>query len=387
MKILVIGSGGREHALCWKLAQSPRAEKIFCAPGNAGIAQIAECVAISVKPPFAEVIEFVRKNNIGMVVVGPEVPLTEGIVDALTSANIRAFGPTAAGARMEGSKAFAKDVMKAAKVPTGCAAFYADLASALKAVEAAPLPIVLKYDALAAGKGVTIHRDRAEAIEQLRAIFEQNIFGGKAGVLVEEFLEGPEASVLALVDGKHIAPMLAAQDHKAVGEGDTGKNTGGMGAYAPAPVVTPALSKQIMDQVLRPTVDELIRRGIVYKGILYAGLMITKSGPKVIEFNCRFGDPETQVILPLLENDLVDVFDAVIDGRLDSAPLKWKPGYAVTVVGAAPGYPDIYPKGIPIEGLDTFRASPSRIMFHAGTATKDGKVVTSGGRVLNATAL
>jgi len=387
MNVLVIGTGGREHCLAWALAKSRRIGKIFCAPGNAGIAQMAACVDTPVKAPFGEVIDLVRKRGIGMVVVGPEVPLTEGIVDALSAVGIRAFGPTRAAAQMEGSKAFAKDVMRAANVSTGAAALYRDLSSALKAIETGPLPAVIKYDALAAGKGVSIHRDREEAKAQLRDIFEKKVFGENASVLIEEYLEGPEASVLAFVDGRTILPMAAAQDHKAIGEGDTGPNTGGMGAYAPALLVTPALSKEIMERVLRPTVDELARRGIVYKGVLYAGLMITRDGPKVIEFNCRFGDPETQVILPLLENDLLDVFDAVIDGRLDQIALKWRPGYAVTVVGAAAGYPGAYKKGCPIKGLDAFKPTATRLLFHAGTAIKDGAVVTAGGRVLNAVAV
>lgn len=388
MNVLVIGSGGREHCLAWGLAQSPQTDTIYCAPGNAGIAQVATCVDLPVVEPFTEVIEFTRANDVGMVVVGPEVPLTEGIVDVLDAAGIPAFGPSREAAQMEGSKAFAKDVMQAAGVPTAGAARFDDLASALQAIDDGPVPTVIKYNDLAAGKGVSIHTERDDAKAQLRAIFEDGIFGSDAPcVLIEEFLEGPEASILALVDGEHIAPMIAAQDHKPVGPGDTGPNTGGMGAYAPAPVVTPEMSREIMDKVLRPTVDELKKRGIVYKGVLYAGLMITKDGPKVIEFNCRFGDPETQVVIPLLGTDLVDVFEATINGTLDTIEMTWRDGYAITVVGAAPGYPDSYPKGMGIAGAALFENTDSRLLFHAGTKLDGDKVVTSGGRVLNAVAL
>jgi phosphoribosylamine---glycine ligase len=388
MNLVIIGSGGREHCLAWKLSKSPRVESIHCIPGNAGTAQCAVNVDLPVKAHFTELIDFCRRQAVGMVVVGPEAPLTEGIADILQEAGLRVFGPSRLAARMEGSKAFAKEIMLAAGVPTGGAVRYSDFASAIEAIDKGPVPVVIKYDALAAGKGVSIHRDRVEAREQLRLIFVDRIFGGdEPTVLIEEFLEGPEASVLAFVDGKTILPMAAAQDHKPVGEGDTGPNTGGMGAYAPTPIVTAALSREIMDRILRPTVDELNRRGIVYKGILYAGLMLTKDGPKVIEYNVRFGDPETQVVLPLLENDLLDVFDAVIDGTLDHIELKWRPGYAVTVVGAAGGYPGSYAKGLTVHGLDSFHQSDARMLFHAGTALKGENVVTAGGRVLNAVAL
>ena len=388
MNLVIIGSGGREHCLAWKLAKSLRVRSIYCVPGNAGTAQCAANVDLPVRPPFADLIDFCRRNAVGMVVVGPEAPLTEGIADVLQKAGLRVFGPARQAARMEGSKAFAKEIMKAAGVPAGGAVQYHDLAPAIEAIEKSALPVVVKYDALAAGKGVSIHRDRAEAGEQLRRIFEDRIFGGdKPSVLIEEFLEGPEASVLAFVDGENILPMVAAQDHKPIGEGDTGPNTGGMGAYAPTPIVTPELSREIMDRILRPTVDELNRRGITYRGVLYAGLMLTKDGPKVIEYNVRFGDPETQVVLPLLENDLLDVFDAIIDGTLDRVHLRWRPGYAITVVGAAEGYPGTYKKGLRIRGLGVLPQSDTRILFHAGTALTEDGVVTAGGRVLNAVAL
>ena len=388
MHILVIGSGGREHCLAWALAKSPAVDTLFSAPGNAGIARIAQTAALSLEPPFNEVIDFVREKGIGLVVVGPEAPLTAGIADGLSEAGIRVFGPSGQAARMEGSKAFAKEIMQAAGVPTGAATLCRSLDEALGHLESAAFPLALKYDALAAGKGVTIHPDRADAERQLRAIFADNVFGDPSvGVLVEEFLQGPEVSVMALVDGRNIVPMIAAQDHKPAGEGDTGLNTGGMGAYAPAPLVTPELSEFIMDRILRPTVEELGRRGIAYQGVLYAGLMITSDGPKVIEYNCRFGDPETQVLLPLLENDLLDVINAVIDGRLDTVTLRWKPGYAVSVVGAAPGYPGDYPKGLVLQGLDHFTPTQDRLLFHAGTTEINGRTVTNGGRVLNAVAL
>jgi len=388
MNVMVIGSGGREHCLTWALRKSPRVDRLICAPGNAGMAAMADCVDLACAPPFDAIIDFARANDVGMVVVGPEAPLVDGVADTLTAAGLRVFGPGARAARMEGSKAFAKEVMNTAGVPTGRAVHCDDLEAARRALAEAPFPTVLKYDALAAGKGVTIHRDRDDAHAQLSRIFEENVFGGeRPSVLIEEFLEGPEASVLALVDGKTIAPMIAAQDHKPIGEGDTGLNTGGMGAYAPTPLVTPELSGEIMDRVLRPTVAELARRDIVYKGVLYAGLILTRDGPRVLEYNCRFGDPETQVVLPLLENDLLEVCEAVVDERLDQIELAWRPGYAMTVVGAAGGYPSAYEKGYVVEGLDAFEPSETRLLFHAGTTLKDGRVVTSGGRVLNAVAL
>lgn len=388
MKVLVLGSGGREHCMAWALAKSPRVEVVYGAPGNAGVAQVGPLVDLDLAAPFEAVVRFVKDNGIDLVAVGPEDPLAGGVVDALEAAEIRVFGPRAAAARIEASKAFAKDVMNAAGAPTGRADRYDSLEAARRGVEASSLPLVIKYDALAAGKGVTIHTDREDAHAQLRRIFEEKVFGsGSPCVLIEEFLEGPEASVLAFVDGQHIAPMIAAQDHKPVGEGDKGPNTGGMGAYAPASVVTPELGEEILSRVLRPTVEELARRGIEYKGVLYAGLMITKDGPKVIEFNCRFGDPEAQVVLPLLETDLLDVMEACVDGRLDEIELRWRPGYAMTVVGASPGYPGSYPKGLPVEGLDAFAPTERRLLFVAGAREESGRVVTSGGRVLNAVAI
>ncbi|MCX8036755.1 MAG: phosphoribosylamine--glycine ligase [Candidatus Sumerlaeia bacterium] len=386
MKVLVIGSGGREHTLVWKIAQSPRVRQVFCAPGNPGIARSAECIALPVKPPFSELVEFARREQIALTVVGPEDPLAEGIVDAFEQAGLRIFGPNRLAAQMEASKKFAKAVMLEGRVPQASYAEFTSLEPARRYIAHCPVPFVIKFNDLAKGKGVSIHSDRTEAEAKLADIFERRVFGDPSnGVVIEEFLEGEEASVLAFVDGRVVLPMEAAQDHKAIFDGDRGPNTGGMGAYCPAPVVDAAMAERVRREILEPTVAALARRGIIYKGVLYAGLMIGKDGPKVLEFNCRFGDPEVQAVLPRLENDVVDVMDAAVDGRLSAMELRWSRQHAICVVAASAGYPGDYAKGKTINGLD--EAEKEALVFHAGTARKDGQIVTNGGRVLGVTAL
>ncbi len=390
MKILVIGSGAREHALCWKLKQSPHCERLFCAPGNAGILQIAEGVAAPVKGDFSEIIRWAQTNQIDLAVIGPEDPLSQGIVDRFEAAGIRAFGPSAAAAQLESSKAFAKEVMAAARVPT--AKYHSFSASqlddALAYLESIGAPVVIKADGLAAGKGVTVARTLDEARQAIRENLADQRFGAaSASILIEEFLEGEEASIFAFSDGRHVLITESAQDHKAVFDNDQGPNTGGMGAYSPAPVVTPEIANMVEEKIIRPTIAEMAARGIPYRGVLYAGLILTKDGPRVIEFNCRFGDPETQVILPRLRNDLIEVIEACMHGGLNKITLKWSTDAAVCVVMASGGYPGDYAKGIVIEGLDAVPTDERTMVFHAGTSEKNGQTVTSGGRVLGLTTL
>lgn len=389
MKVLVVGSGGREHALAWKLLQSARVQEVFCIPGNGGTATLERCrnLALAIHD-FEGIGRFALVNNIGLIVVGPEAPLAAGITDYLQAQNLTVFGPTQAGAQIEASKAWAKDLMEAAKIPTAVAEVFTEAAAAIDYVKITGAPIVIKADGLAAGKGVTVAETLEEAIEAIEAIFG-GLFG-EAGhqIVVEECLIGQEASVLAITDGITIRPLLPAQDHKRIGEGDTGANTGGMGAYAPAPIITPALMERIQQEVLEPALAVLRQRGIDYRGVLYAGLMITPEGdPKVIEFNCRFGDPETQVVLPLLETPLDTVLLACAQQRLEQLPpLTWKPGAAVCVVIAAQGYPGSYTKGGAITGLSQAEAAGT-VVFHAGTKLKQQQLVSDGGRVLGVTAM
>lgn len=384
MKVLVVGGGGREHALVWKISQSPRVECIFCAPGNAGIAQHAACVGIKAED-VAGLLDFARREGIDLTVVGPEAPLAAGIVDAFEAAGLRIFGPRQAAARLEASKVFAKELMLKYGVPTAEAAIFGAPADAIRYVRARGGPCVVKAEGLAAGKGVIVADDPAAAEAAIRHIMEEKAFGAAGErVLVEERLAGEEASVLAFTDGETVLPLLPAQDHKPVFDGDKGPNTGGMGAYTPAPAVTPALLKQIETEILLPVVRGLRAEGIVYKGVLYAGLMLTAAGPRVLEFNVRFGDPEAQPLLYLLRSDLVAVMEAVLAGKLGEVKLDWHPGAAVCVVLAAAGYPGSYRKGDVIEGLED--VPPDAMVFHAGTAVVDGKLVTAGGRVLGVTA-
>lgn len=386
--ILILGGGGREHALAWKIRQSPLCGKLYCAPGNPGIESCAECVAIPLKPPFTELIAWCKEHAIGLVAVGPEAPLADGVVDALGAAGIRAFGPVAAGARIEASKQFAKEIMTAAHIPTGAARSFTAAGEACAYLDTLTPPYVIKADGLAAGKGVTVARTRQEADEAIHAALEEKVFGSAGGsILIEEFLEGIEASLLAFTDGETVAAMDGAQDHKAVFDGDQGPNTGGMGAVSPTPALSPENRNRGIEEILKPAIAELRRRGITYRGVLYAGLMITASGPKTIEFNCRFGDPETQALLPRLESDLVEVMLACAEGRLKEIELKWSPDACVCIVAASGGYPGDFKKGIKIDGLDA-EGDGSAIVFHAGTARDEaGRIVTSGGRVLGVTAL
>jgi phosphoribosylamine--glycine ligase len=382
----VVGGGGREHALVWKLAASPRVEKIYCAPGNPGIGELAECVDLDVRDNTA-LADFAAGNGIDLTVVGPEAPLASGIVDVFAARGLRAFGPTEAAARIEGSKAFAKDLMGKYGIPTAGYRVFADPDQAKAYIKEQGAPIVVKADGLAAGKGVVVAMTEADALAAVDMIMRDAVFGAAgARVVVEEFMEGEEASLLAFTDGRTVVPMVSAQDHKRVFDNDEGPNTGGMGAYAPAPVVTPAVLDRVMKEIMQPTVDAMRAEGCPYCGCLYAGLMITAAGPKVVEFNARFGDPETQVVLPLLASDLPTVMEACLDGTLDKTAVAWRDGAAVCVVMAAGGYPGEYGRGDAISGLPE-AAAAGAVVFHAGTARRDGGVVTNGGRVLGVTAM
>jgi phosphoribosylamine--glycine ligase len=386
INILVIGRGGREHALAWKLAQSPRAAKVWVAPGNGGTALAGSITNVSLaEDDAAGLLDLARRESIGLTVVGPEAPLAAGIVDAFQSAGLPCFGPSRAAAQLEASKAFAKAFMVRHRIPSGRFAAFTDYETALTHLRQVDYDVVIKASGLAAGKGVIVPDSLAEAEAALRQMMAEHIFGPAGDeVIIEERLSGPEASVLAFCDGQTVAPMPAAQDHKRIFDGDAGPNTGGMGAYAPAPLVTPALLEEIVHTVLQPTIKGLRAEGKPYVGILYAGLMLTEAGPLVLEFNCRFGDPETQAILPLLESDLVTLFLACLNGRLDQVELTWRAGAAATVVAASEGYPGDYPKGREISGV----AEAEALVFHAGTRrTEDGRLLTDGGRVLAVTGL
>ncbi len=386
MRVLVIGGGGREHALVWKLAQSSRVEKIYCVPGNPGISQIAQCVSMDIMNN-KEMVSFALENKIDLTVVGPEAPLTNGIVDAFTASGLRIFGPSGAAARIEGSKAFAKELMKKYNIPTARFEVFTNAEAAKEYIRQCGAPVVVKADGLAAGKGVIVAMTLDEALAAVDAIMCDKAFG-QAGnqVVIEEFLEGEEASLLAFTDGRIVVPMVAAQDHKRIYDGDCGPNTGGMGAYAPAPVITDEIRGQVVRQILQPTIDAMREEGCPYRGCLYAGLMLTTEGPKVIEFNARFGDPETQVVLPLLNSDLAEIMEACIDNELANLEIRWKTGSAVCVVLAAQGYPSSVRKGDVITGIEKAE-NKEACVFHAGTAFKDGEVVSNGGRVLGVTAL
>lgn len=386
MKILVVGSGGREHAIVWKLAQSPLADEIYCAPGNAGIADLAECVNIPADD-VDTLLEFAQAEGIGLTVVGPEAPLAAGIVDKFTAAGLKIFGPSQKAAMIEGSKALAKEIMEKYNIPTAKYAAFTDKEVALAYLDANPAPIVVKADGLAAGKGVVVAMTTAEAKEAVESMLSGNAFGeAGARVVIEEYLEGEEVSVLAFSDGKTVLPMVSAQDHKRVFDDDKGPNTGGMGAYSPAPIYTPQLAEQVVQQVLQPAVDGLRQEGRLYKGVLYAGLMLTKQGVKVLEFNARFGDPETQAVLMRLQSDLVEIMLAVIDESLHEHELSWIEDAAVCVVMASGGYPGSYAKGQPISGLEHAAELSDTVVFHAGTKFSAQQVVSDGGRVLGVTA-
>lgn len=387
MKILVVGNGGREHALCWKLKRDDPAVELFCAPGNAGTAALGTNVDV-VAEDVPAVVAWARAHRPDLTIVGPEVPLCAGLADGLADAGLRVFGPSQAAARMEGSKQFAKEVMTKANVPTAKARVVTSAEQARDAIAAFGIPVVLKADGLAAGKGVMVCTTPAEAEDAVRTLFVERAFG-EAGrdVLVEEFLEGEEVSMLAFVDGATVVPMVSAQDHKRLKNGDEGPNTGGMGAYSPAPAMAPDMQDVVMNRVFRPVVTELASRGIDYKGVLYAGLMLTRNGPKVLEFNCRFGDPETQCILPRMASPLVPVLQACIDGTLTADAVRWLPAACVCVVMVSGGYPGTYEKGAKITGLDEASQVKDVAVFHAGTALRNGAVVSNGGRVLGVTAI
>ena len=388
MNILVIGGGGREHTLAWKLAQSPSATKLYAIPGNPGMAAVAECVSgISIEDNEA-VVAFAEEHAIDLVVIGPEVPLTNGIVDAFEAAGILAFGPRKAAAELEGSKAFSKGLMKKYGIPTAKYEVFTDAEAAKDYVRQEGAPIVIKADGLAAGKGVIVAETCDEALAAVADIMEDQEFGAAGNrVVIEEFMEGEEASLLCFTDGETIVPMISSQDHKRAYDGDKGPNTGGMGTYAPAPVMTPAMIEATKEKILKPVIAAMKQEGRKSQGCLYAGLMITKDGPKVVEFNARFGDPETQVVLPLLKSDLVDIMVACAkgDGSLKDLDIAWSDGAAVCVVLASGGYPKSYQKGYEITGLDKAEALGCHV-FHAGTAERDGSVVTAGGRVLGVVA-
>jgi phosphoribosylamine--glycine ligase len=385
MNILILGSGGREHALAWKIAASPLADKLYCAPGNAGIAREAECVALDIAD-HAAIIRFAKEKRIDLVVVGPEAPLCAGIVDDLEAAGISAFGPTKWAARLEGSKGFTKDLCKANAIPTAAYERFKGAAAAKDYVRKKGAPIVVKADGLAAGKGVVV----AETVQEAEAAIDM-MFGGGLGepaweIVIEDCLVGEEASFFALCDGEIAITLASAQDHKRVGDGDQGPNTGGMGAYSPAPIMTPAMEKRVMDEIIHPTVRALARAGAPYKGVLFAGLMITAKGPQLIEYNVRFGDPECQVLMLRLKSDLLPALIASHDGQLKNFDLRWSDDAALTVVMAAKGYPGPYRKGSVIEGLDVAAHGDGVEIFHAGTKNENGRILANGGRVLNVSA-
>jgi phosphoribosylamine--glycine ligase len=387
MKVLVIGSGGREHALVWKIAQSPLVEKIYCAPGNPGTARLAENVAVKVDD-LEGLLDFALRERIGLTVVGPELPLSLGIADLFQENGLRIFGARKNAAIIEASKAFSKDLMQKYNVPTAAYRVFEQIEPAIEFIDELGTPIVIKADGLAAGKGVVIASDRDEAVAAVKSMLEGNKFGDAGSrVVIEEFLTGEEASFLAFTDGSKIVPLASSQDHKAVFDGDRGPNTGGMGAYSPAPVVTPEIHDRIMAEVMQPTVDGMAQEGRFYQGVLYAGLMIDGDKIKTLEFNARFGDPECQPLLMRMKSDIVPILMAVADGDLGDTSIEWHEKAAVCVVMAAFGYPGEIRKGDEILGLEDAAGIDDMVVFHAGTAMKDGKTVTSGGRVLGVTAL
>lgn len=384
MKVLVVGSGGREHALCWKIAQRPDTE-VYVAPGNIGMVDVATLVNIKVDD-IAGLVDFAKAEGIDLTVVGPELPLTLGIVDAFQEAGLACFGPNKAAAKLEGSKAFSKELMKKYGIPTAAFDTFTDVEKAKAFVDEIGVPCVVKADGLAAGKGVIICMTREEADKAIEDMLTDHAFGdASATIVIEEYMVGPEVSVLAFADGKTVLPMVSAQDHKRIFDGDKGPNTGGMGAYSPAPVYTEALSAEVNKTIIEPTIAAMAAEGTPFTGILYTGLMLTEKGPRVLEYNVRFGDPETQPIMVRMKSDIVELFQACVDGKLDEATLEWHDEAAVCVIMASGGYPASSEKGVPIYGLDDIAAEEA-IVFHSGTAEKDGEIVTNGGRVLGVTA-
>ena len=387
MKVLVIGGGGREHAICWKLSKSPKVDELYCAPGNAGIAEVAKCVDIGVMD-FEKMADFAKKEAFDLIVVGPDDPLAGGIVDVLEEKGLRVFGPRKNAAILEGSKAFSKDLMKKYGIPTAAYETFDTPEAALKYLETAPVPIVLKADGLALGKGVLICNTREEAKEGVKTLMLDKQFGHAGDrIVVEQFMNGREVSVLSFVDGKTIKIMTSAQDHKRAKDGDQGLNTGGMGTFSPSPFYTPEVDEFCKKHIYQATVDAMKAEGREFKGIIFFGLMLTADGPKVLEYNARFGDPETQVVLPRMKNDIVDVFEACVDGTLDQIDLQFEDNAAVCVVLASDGYPEHYEKGKKITGLENFKDKDGYYVFHAGSKfDAEGNILTNGGRVLGVTA-
>ena len=387
MKVLIVGGGGREHAIAWKVAKSPKVEKLYCAPGNAGIAEVAECVNIGVME-FDKLTAFARENQIDLTIIGPDDPLAAGAVDAFEAAGLRVFGPRKNAAILEASKAFSKDLMKKYGIPTAAYETFTSPEAALTYLETAKIPIVLKADGLALGQGVLICKDLEEAKEGVKTLMLDKQFGSAGDeIVIEEFMTGREVSVLSFVDGKTIKIMTSAQDHKRAKDGDQGLNTGGMGTFSPSPFYTAEVDVFCKEHIYQKTVDAMRAEGREFKGIIFFGLMLTADGPKVLEYNARFGDPETQVVLPRMKNDIVDLFEACIDGTLDQVDLQFEDNAAVCVVLASDGYPEHYEKGFPIHGLEHFKDADGYYVFHAGSKfDADGQIVTNGGRVLGVTA-
>ena len=388
MKVLIVGSGGREHVIAWKCAQSPKVDQIYCAPGNAGIAEVAQLVPLKADQ-FEELADFAQENKIDLTIIGMDDPLVGGIVDVFEERGLRVFGPRKNAAILEGSKAFAKDLMKKYHIPTAAYETFTNKDKAIEYLKSlAKFPVVLKASGLALGKGVLICESLEEALEGTEEIMGVKKFGSAGDeMVIEEFMTGREVSVLSFVDGTHIKEMASAQDHKRAGDGDTGLNTGGMGNFSPSPFYTEEIQKYCMENIFQPTVDAMKAEGREFKGVIFFGLMLTQDGPKVLEYNCRFGDPEAQVVLPRMENDIIDVFEACIDGTLDQVDLRFAEDACVCVVLASDGYPVAYEKGKEIRGLEKFAGKNDYFCFHAGSAVKDGKIVTNGGRVLGITAL
>lgn len=387
MKVLVVGSGGREHAICWKLLQSSKVDKLYCAPGNAGIGELAELVPIGAME-FDKLVDFAKSEGIDFTVVGMDDPLVGGIVDRFEAEGLKVFGPKANAAIIEGSKAFSKELMKKYNIPTAGYETFDDYDKAVEYVKNGDFPVVLKADGLALGKGVLICNTLDEALDGLNTIMVDKKFGESGNkVVIEEFLTGQEMSVLSFCDGKTIVPMVSAQDHKRALDGDKGLNTGGMGTFSPSRVYTEELADECMETIFKPTVDALNKEGRTFKGIIFFGLMLTPKGMKVIEYNARFGDPETQVVLPRLKSDLMEIFEACVDGMLDKVNVEWEDNGTACVVLASGGYPEKYVKGYEITGLEDVKKADNIVVFHAGTALKDGKFVTNGGRVLGITGI
>lgn len=387
MKILVVGGGGREHTIVWKIAQSPKVEKIYCAPGNGGISKLAECVDIKATD-IEGIVKFAKENQIDLTMVAPDDPLVMGMVDALEKEGLRAFGPNANAAIIEGSKVFSKDLMKKYNIPTAAYEVFTDSNKAIEYIKKGTFPAVIKAEGLALGKGVIIAEDLDEAIDGIKQIMEDKAFGDSGNrVVVEEFLTGPEVSVLAFTDGKTVVPMVSAQDHKRAYDNDEGLNTGGMGTFSPSRLYNDDIANKCMETIFKPTIDAMAKEGRPFKGVIYFGLMMTEKGVKVIEYNARFGDPETQVVLPRLKTDLVDIMNAVIDEKLDSINIEWEDNAAVCVVMASGGYPVTYQSGYEINGIDNAEETSGITVFHAGTKIADGNIVTAGGRVIGVTAV